>query len=772
MLVLTLVLAGQLGNLRIDVRDESFFHSDDPKLKAYNAFRNTFGQDDIFIVALRPEHGFTPAFFKTLHQLHYELEDTLPYLDDITSLVNARVLRAEGDTLHVDKLMPRPPATDQELKTLLATMERYPLYENLLISPDRSMTSILIKSHAVMTTSSEEELLEGFDDEPPSATPETITYLSNEQNVEINAAIHQVLDAFRDRGIEFYCSGTPAFVAAIQKGIEKDLGLMIPLSFLVIIVFLALLFRRLSGVVYPLLTVTFSLVSTLGIMALVDIPISNAIQILPTFLLVVGIGDSVHILAIFYRIHNRINDKRRAIIEAVGYAGLPVLMTSLTTACGLFSFAWADVAIIAQLGKIAPVGVMLALAYTIILIPALIAILPVRPAATGPSYRLSVIDRIFTSIARGTTRHPLAVSGISALILVLAVVSLVSVRFSHNALTWLPEDEPIRVATHLLDNVNGGTVILEITIDTGRENGLHDPGLLERLDNSAAGLPRIQVRGIGASKAWSLADMLKEINRALHQDNDEAYTVPGTRPLVSQEILLFESSGSDDLQDVSDSAFRVGRLSALIPFEDAILYKDYVDRIMTYLHKQFPAEKITVTGHMSLFIQMIKNFITSMVKSYIIALVVITLMMILMIGRIRIGLMSMIANIVPIICIFGIMGVCDIPVDMATILIGSLVLGLVVDDTIHFLHHFRRAIDEHHDIETAVRETLFTTGRALAITSLVLCGGFFIYTGSFLASNVRFGLLSGSGVLLALAADFFLVPALLSLVYGKKEPCN
>ena len=172
-----------------------------------------------------------------------------------------------------------------------------------------------------------------------------------------------------------------------------------------------------------------------------------------------------------------------------------------------------------------------------------------------------------------------------------------------------------------------------------------------------------------------------------------------------------------------------------------------------------------------------------MAKSYVIALVLITLLMILMVGKIRIGLLSMVANVVPIVIIFGIMGFLDIPLDMSTILVGSIVLGLVVDDTIHFLHHFRRAYDadkgadqiaiaQTERTERAVFETLNTTGRALVITSLVLCGGFFIYTTSFLLCNVRFGLLTGSAVLFALAADFFLIPALLTLVYGnkRKEP--
>lgn len=764
-LLMTMALATQTTKLTIDTRDESFFHDDDPTLIAYNRFRDTFGQDDTFIIAMKPKQGLTRDFLEVLFRFHRELESAVPYMDEVTSLVNARIVRTDGDTLIVEDLMKAPPKTDTELGRILKLIDRYPLYENLLISKERDITCILIKAQAVIDIADQDPMAGFNTDKSSAAAPPT--YLSNDQNMEINAAIHKVAAKYQNRDIDFYFTGTPAFVAEIQKGIIKDIRFMVPLSFIVITVFLLLLFRRLSGLIYPIVTVALSLVSSLGIMALAGIPITNAIQILPTFLIVVGVGDSVHILTIFYRNYRTMGAKRRAIIEAVGFAGLPVLMTSITTALGLLSFAWADVAIIAQLGYVAPVGVMLAFFYTIILLPALIAIFPVK-RLKSVRRRYPLQDRWFDAIARTTTRRPIMVTLISAFIVAGATYSALSIRFSHNSLTWLPKEAPIRKSTEFLDRINGGTVMLEVTIDAGKANAMHDPDLLQRIDQATDFIPTLNSHHIRAGKAASLADVIKETNRALNEDRDWAYAVPVTRELIAQEFLLFESSGSDDLEEITDSSFQISRLSILAPFADAILYKDYVDQVEAYLHRKFPGERITLTGHMVIFVQMIKRFITSMAKSYVIALVVITILMVLMIGRLGVGLMSMAANIAPVMCVFGLMGMAGIPLDMATILIGSIVLGLVVDDTIHFLHHFRKAYDQTLDMEAAVRETLHTTGRAMAITSMVLCGGFFIYMGSFLNSNIRFGWLAGSAVLLALAADFFLVPALLTLAYGKR----
>ncbi len=763
--LVTAILLSQASRLTIDLRDESFFHADDPTLIAYNQFRDTFGQDDTFIIALQSRHGLTRGFMDLLFRFHQALEASVPYLDEVTSLANARIVSADGDTLMVSRLMDEPPASDDELDRILTLIERYPLYENLLVSKDRRIAFVLVKARAVIDISGQDAMA-GFDE---SMAPDraTTTYLSNDQNMEINQAIHKVAAGFRHPDIVFHFCGTPAFVAEIQKGILKDLSVMVPLSFAIIILFLAILFRRVSGVVYPIITVGLSLLSSLGIMALVGIPVTNAIQILPTFLIVVGIGDSVHILAIFYRNYRTRGDKRRAIIDAVGFSGLPVLMTSVTTSLGLLSFAWADVAIIAQLGYIAPVGVMLAFVYTVLLLPALIALLPVKPHKQNQrSHPLP--DRIFDAIARTTTNQPILITVISACIIAGAAYSAFSVKFSHNSLTWLPASTAIRQSTEFIDRVNGGTIMLDVIIDSGRPNGMQNPDLLHRIETATQFIPSINIHGIRAGKATSLADVVKETNRALNEDRDDAYVVPDTHALIAQELLLFESSGSDDLEEIADSQYQKSRVSILAPFADAIIYKDYVDAMEQYLRDQLPGQKITLTGHMVIFVQMIKRFITSMAKSYIIALVVVTLLMVLLIGRVGIGLMSMSANIAPVVCIFGIMGLADIPLDMATILIGSIVLGLVVDDTIHFLHHFRKAYDETGNVYAAVRDTLHTTGRAMVITSLVLSGGFFIYTASFLMSNIRFGWLAGCAVLFALVADFFMVPALLTLAYGKQ----
>jgi predicted RND superfamily exporter protein len=499
-LSLTAILASQTAHLTIDTRDESFFRDDDPVLVAYNRFRDTYGQDDTFIIGLVPQQGLDRSFMNTLVSLHQELEQEVPWLDEVTSLVNGRLVRAEGDTLVVEELMETPPADGNEMKRITRIIRDTPMFDRLLVAPDHSLACILVKARAVIEAE-EEDLLAGFDpapgeskrDEklsPAGESPPHTFYLSNQQNVAIDAAIQKVTARYADRGITFHYSGTPAFIAQIQKAIEKDLATMIPLSFGIIILFLLLLFRRISGVVYPLITVAFSLLSTLGIMALLGVPITNAIQILPTFLIVVGIGDSVHILTLFYREHQSNGGHRRAaVVAAVGCAGLPVLMTSITTSLGLLSFVLAEVAIIAQLGWVAPIGVMLAFVYTVVLLPALIAVFPIRQRPRPAMDKAPLADRAFDHITRLTMERPIAIVAVFAVLTVAALTSALSVRFSHNALTWFPDNNPIRSSTETLDRVNGGTVMLEAVIDSGEKNGMQDPDRMARLDRAGKEIP-------------------------------------------------------------------------------------------------------------------------------------------------------------------------------------------------------------------------------------------------------------------------------------------
>jgi predicted RND superfamily exporter protein len=261
-----------------------------------------------------------------------------------------------------------------------------------------------------------------------------------------------------------------------------------------------------------------------------------------------------------------------------------------------------------------------------------------------------------------------------------------------------------------------------------------------------------------------LATIVKETNRALHSNDEKHYTIPTNANLVSQELLLFENSGSDDLEDVVDSQFSKARMTIKLPWTGAVKAWDVLQYVKSEVSSTFPKEEVITTGMIPLIVNTFSQAVSSSVNSYLLAFLGITMMMMIILGSVRIGLLSMIPNITPIILGLLIMYTMNIPLDMFTMLIGSIAIGLAVDDTIHFMHNFKRYYLETGDSAKAIEETFFTTGKALVITTIVLSLGFYSYMMGDMVSVQNFGLLTGSVITLALIGDLLLAPALMIVV--------
>ncbi len=245
--------------------------------------------------------------------------------------------------------------------------------------------------------------------------------------------------------------------------------------------------------------------------------------------------------------------------------------------------------------------------------------------------------------------------------------------------------------------------------------------------------------------------------------------IPETRQAIAQELLLFENSGSDDTEEFVDSEFRIARISMRVPFEDALLYPKLVSDIRELASDRLAGlVEFELTGLMTLLAQIFDAVIRSMMRSYAFAIAVITPLMMLLMGSLRRGLVSLVPNLLPILAVLGVTGWLDIAIDATTMMVGAMVIGIAVDDTIHFMHKFNRYFEEIGDVESAIRETLRTTGSALLFTTFVLIVGFSSF-GLAGMSNMRiFGGLSAMATVVAFVADLLVTPALLTIVEGRR----
>jgi len=771
MLVLTAAMIVQIPKITIDTSTEGFLHTDDPELVAYNNFRDQFGRDEVIIIAIQSADIFSQRFLETILKLHEDLEEKVPYIDDITSLVNARNTRGEADELIVEDLLAQWPQNQNEVTALKARVLANPLYKNLLISEDATFTTIIIKTHSHSSLGQVDDVLEGFEDEAvenrnaKSKAADRGVFLTDEENSRAVNAAREVVEKYRAPDFKIYLTGTPVVTHFLKRSMINDMRRFVALAVATVAILLLVMFRRVSGVLLPLVIVVLSLLATIGIMALAGVAIKVPTQILPSFLLAVGVGTSVHILAIFYQRLQETNDKEDAIAYALGHSGLAVVMTNVTTASGLMSFATAEVAPVADLGLFAGIGVLLTFINTLVLLPAVLALVPLRARRKNSSEsKNSLMDRFLSGISHFSTTHPVKILIVSFVIMGLSLFAALQIRFSHDVLKWFPEKNEIRQATEKIDHEMRGTLNLEVLIDAGSNNELYNPALLNRIDKAVADTESLELEDVFVGKAWSLSTILKEINQALNENRSDYYTIPSNRDLIAQEFLLFENSGSDDLEDVVDSQFSKARFTIKGPFKDAVKYHRFIGTVNRYFDENFTGESITLTGLMVLLSRTVHNAAVSMARSYVIALIVITALMIILIGRFRIGLLSMIPNLAPILLMLGIIGATPLKMDLFTMMVASIAIGLAVDDTIHFMHNFRRYYEQSGDPKQAVYETLHTTGRAMLVTTIVLSIGFFIFVFASMNNLLAFGVLTAFTILMALAADYLMAPALMVLV--------
>ena len=771
-LAVAIGLASRLPTLGMDASVENFLPTDDPARMAYDKFRDQFGREDIIIVAIEPPNVFELAFLRELKRFHEEVEESVPYLDEVQSLVNVRSTYGSGDELIVEDLLEEFPETSEAVDKVRERVMSTPMYLNTVISEDATLTSVVITLQLYSSIGEEQDeeaiLAAGAGDwENQGSHEDDPLYLTGAEMFEALAAVGEIIDRYRGDDFKVYVAGSPVIQEAVTGSMQRNMPRFVALMLLTIALVLFILFRRLSGVLLPLFVVILSLVSTIGAFAGSGLKLSPPTQVLPTFLLSVGTSAAVHILKIFYLRFDAGDTADDAIAFAIRHTGLPVIMTGLTTAGGLLSFLAAGLTPIVHLGIFAPIGILLALAYCLILLPALLHVLPLRRrAVTTSGSGATWLEGAIVRVGDFSVMNPRPIIGATVLVVAVSLAGASRLEFSQDIMSWLASDHPLVRATEVIDEKLKGSITLEMVADTGVENGVKHPDFLHKLDVlSARVLAMRPGEALSVGKTISISDVIKEIHQALNSNAAEFYAIPDDPALASQELLLFENTGSDDLEDVVDSQFQLARFTLKMPYADPLQYNSFIHEVTNEFHEIFDDDvQVVVTGFMGMMGQTMLRVMTGLARSYGLALAIITPLMILLIGNLRGGLISMVPNLTPIIITLGIMGWVGITIDMFTMMIGSIAIGLAVDDTIHFIHGFRRDFAACGDARLAVKKTLETTGRALLVTSIVLASGFLVFVFSDMQNLRYFGALTSFTIISAFIIDILVTPALIVLV--------
>jgi hypothetical protein len=723
-LLLTLPALWFITGLEAEDTYDSWFSPSDPAYRFYKEFQKRFANDMFFVVVFRDDGLFSSENLTLIAELTERLEK-LPYVRQVTSLTNVEYLEGREDALIVEPLVPDLDRLDPSAVRAKALSK--PLYRGVLISEDGAATAILGELLPVVSMTQEMKLVNG-----------------------LNAVISEIEAR---TGKRFYLGGYPVLDVEIMKAAEQDGLKFLPLTIGVVFLVLWLAFRRFGPAALSFVSVVIALAWTFGLYAALGNAYSVLTSILPVILISIGIADAVHILVHYYEELSLGRPRGEALRFTMRKMLRPCLFTTLSTGAGFLSFLSSEIPIVRLTGLFAATGIGLAFVLTVLVLPAALSFLR-APRETAGRQAQGVLLQALKRLGPWTARHPRAILAGSVVALGIGLLGITQLSTETTNLLLLKDGHPLRASYDFIERNLTGLSNLEVIVE-GERDALRTPALLEKLDRLSAKIAQEP----GLTKTISIVDYVKEINRALHGDDPEYYSIPDTARAVAQSLLLYEFAGGDELRDYVSGDYSAGRLTALFRTMSSRESAALQARVLDYARElELP---VKVTGTIALLEAMEQKVTISQVRSLGIALFLIAGLMALLLHSWKLGLLSLVPNALPILLMFAVMGFAGIPLDAATSIVAGLALGIAVDDTIHYLTRFRRELRQAKSYREALIRTTRTVGRAIVFTSVILFAGFSVLLLGTFKGTIYFGLLIGLAMAFALVGDLVLLPALL-----------
>ena len=581
--------------------------------------------------------------------------------------------------------------------------------------------------------------------------------------IEITEYLDLLLDQARARhpGIDYYMTGDIALNHAFAEATADDLQTLTPIVFLIIVAVTALFLRSILGTAAIVAVLMFAVSTTMGFagwMGVVFSPTSSGVPIIVT---VIAVADSIHVVTTVLLGMRRGLDRNAAIVESLHINAYPIFLTSVTTAIGFLSLNTAESPPFHDLGNYVAFGVLCAFVYTMTLLPALLALLPLRARRYQPG-QAAYFDRFADFVV---ARRTVLLWSVAAAVVVLAT-GVPRIELSDNLTQYFDERyEFRRDSDYVAENLTS-LDRLEYSLDAGREGGITDPGYLRTVDALAEWF-REQPE---VTYVQSFPDIMKRLNKNMHGDDPAFHRLPEDRDLAAQYLLLYELSlpFGADLNDRIDVAKSATRLVVSTSSSWSRELRELDERAQVWIRANAPGFSAGASGLSIMSAHVSQRSIDSMLGGTISAMVLISFILIFIFRSIRIGLLSLVPNFIPAIMSFGLWGYLVGHVGIASSVVVAIVFGIIVDDTIHFLSEYLKARREGLSAAEAVRSAFHTVGQALLTTTVVLSAGFMAFATSGFEVSWSLGLLVTMTILLALAADFLLLPTLLIAVDRKE----
>ena len=758
------------------------------------------------------------------------LWEELSHVRRIQSLGNVRIQESVGDTLRSDRLIPRQlPNSETELQELRVKALNEQDYIGAFYSEDGAYGAILVQTdfgtipvegYEPVVDIAGIELADGFESFDLSFDDNAVVQEVEFQDTDqlafftFDEALTAVYQKYASE-LDFYPVGTPSMMGQMQ-GVLNQMAVLGTLMVLIFSLLLWVLFRSASALVWPMVTIALSVAWCWGITVWMGITVSTMIALTVLLIFAVGIADCVHVMSAYFSFRRDGQEHYAALSHAYEKVSLAILLTTLTTSAGVSVLATSNLEPIKVFAIMSALGVILAFFFTIVLLPVLLDLW--HPAAVGSEEKPSLADRIgakwnalrhkrklfiglsiallvflslglmvgaFINFVIGLTywiinsqerilarvpsivqRSPYLILAIFGSGFVVCAYGATKILIDTNIAEMFKADHPLTIAVEVVDQNMSGAQNMEIMIDTGTSDGMLDAQLLDAVDRLQTRIEERYPDIIGRTN--SLANIVKDTNQKMNEDNPEFYRIPESDQAISQLLFMFNSANPEDRRNIVSDDYSRSHISVTARNLGSYEYKELfeaisidVEETFSSVENNFPSLDVNLTGSMATLMVMADEVANSQFNSFALALLIVSLIMIVSLGSFRGGIMGMVPNAIPAFLAFGLMGLFGIPLDTDTLLIAPIILGIAVDDTIHFMTHYRVELSKTGSIAAALESAIREVGQAVMFTTMVIGLGFAVLSFSDYLGMAKVGFFGSLAIFVALLCDLFLIPAMI-----------
>jgi predicted RND superfamily exporter protein len=719
-----------------------FFSEENPQLTAFESMQKVYAKSDnvSFIVVPKDGNVFTSEHLAALKVLTKDSWQ-VPYSSRVDSVTNFQYTYAEEDDMIVEDLvMSTKSLTSDKLEKIKQIAINEPLLVNKIISKTGHVSVVNVTVQ-----------LPGID--------------SMLETPEVAASVRAIKAKFiaENPDVEVFLSGMIMMNTSFGESSIGDSTTLTPLMFLIVIVTIGFLLRTITGTISTVIIIIMSIVTTLGLAGWLGFYMTGPTTSAPTMIMTLAVADCIHILtSMFYEMRQGA-DKRTAIARSIKINLQPIFLTSITTAIGFLSMNFSDSPPFRDLGNLVAIGVMLAFVFSVTIFPALLTVLPVRVKVQDEDKK-----DIMAKLADFVIAKRKALLPITSVLILASVVFIPNNELNDDFVKYFDESVPYRAATDFMQENLSGMMVVEISVKTGKPSGINNPEYLNSVSDFSDWL-----RGRPETDhVNTITDTLKRLNKNMHADDPSFYKLPESQEMSAQYLLLYEMSlpyGLDlnNQLDVDKSSSRIVATFKNMTSNELI---NVEQDMIAWFAKHAPQYEVDFASPSLMFAHIGQRNITSMLIGTTLALVLISILLGVALKSWKFGLISLLPNLAPAAIAFGLWGILSAQVGLGLSVVIGMTLGIVVDDTVHFLSkylHARR--DKNANTKEAVHYAFDNVGRALWVTTFVLVAGFAVLAQSSFKMNADMGFLTALTIFIALVVDFLFLPPLLMLLDKRKN---